>query len=197
MSENKKKDFKEDTFSVLVACSSTTRHFCMHNDAHLTSTGGSSDRVVGFHFIFFIFFVHLFVKPYLGRVHWEQCSLLLWTHSVTHSHLQAAQYNHSLICWPLSSSDKRWRSRALLKGPTVVVVMKEGQVLLSFLSPRFILLVWGYESPPLQSQARFSNLSATNALLICPSMTCLGRGFTWDTHEKTNFVTNWIWITCC
>lgn len=51
MSENKKKDFKEDTFSVLVACSSTTRHFCMHNDAHLTSTGGSSDRVVGFHFI--------------------------------------------------------------------------------------------------------------------------------------------------
>lgn len=141
--------------------------------------------------------MHLFVKPYLGRVHWEQCSRLPWTHSVTHSHLQAAQYNHSLICWPLSNSDKRWRSRALLKGPTVVVVMKEGQVLLSFLSPRFILLVWGYESPPLQSQARFSNLSATNALLICPSMTCLGRGFTWDTHEKTNFVTNWIWITCC
>ncbi len=26
------------------------------------------------------------------------------THSYTHSHLEAAQYNHSLICWPLSGS---------------------------------------------------------------------------------------------
>lgn len=47
------------------------------------------------------------------------------TCSDSHSHVEAVQYNHSVICWPLSS----WELRALLKG-SLLVVMKKRRAML-------------------------------------------------------------------
>lgn len=58
--------------------------------------------------------------------------------SYTHSHLETAQFNHSLIHWPLYSSTRAVGGlRALLKS-TSVVVMRKASAALSLYLQRFI-----------------------------------------------------------
>ena len=87
------------------------------------------------------------------------------SHSHTHSYLEADQYNHSLICWPLISSTGAAGVKGLAQGHLSGGNEGGGSAAVSHSSPRFILPVPGIEPTTLRSQARFSNLLATTAQL--------------------------------
>ena len=108
---------------------------------------------------FFILFYLTFIYP--GKSIENNFSFATTTchiHTVPHSYLEAAQYNHSLICWPLSSSTGAVGVKGLAQGHLSGGNEGGTSAVLSLSPPRFYPVGLGIEPTTSRSQARFPNL---------------------------------------